>query len=102
MKRVESKWYQLSLLQNTKTDSGHTQPHLPPVKTIRFVSRGEQQLGHEAGHSYARNDKIKNVGATPLHIPYTPYDGHKYTFTFSVFIISKLLKKMERVKQTPS
>jgi len=63
MTRMESNWYQLSLLQNTQTDSGHTHPHLPSVKTTRFVSRREQQLGHEAGHSYARNDKIKNVGS---------------------------------------
>jgi hypothetical protein len=63
MKRVKSNWYQLSLLQNTQTDSGHTQHHLPQVKTNRFVCRREQQLGHEAGHSFALNDKIKNVGS---------------------------------------
>ena len=70
MNRVESNWYQLSLLQNTQADSGHTPPHLSPVKIIRFVCRREEQLGHEAGHLYARNDKIKNVGSyTSIHPP---------------------------------
>jgi len=91
MTTVESNWYQLSLHQNTQTDSGHNYPHLPSVKTTKFVSRREEQLGYEAGHSYALT-RSQMWGATSLHIPYKPYDVHKYKFTFPVFITSVLHK----------